>query len=127
MDHVAVERFEAHLDAELDRLHVSLRDGTYQAIVEADDGIGAVSYGVAFSSDTAAPRVRILPGVPLRVRVSEPAVLAFRIDGHAYRYEAARSGVATIPWSGSATRVRVVARDAAGNVSAPVLRVSRGR
>ena len=30
VDHVTVERFEAHLDAELDRLAASLRDGTYR-------------------------------------------------------------------------------------------------
>ena len=30
VDHVTVGRFEAHLDEELDRLHESLRDGTYR-------------------------------------------------------------------------------------------------
>ncbi len=30
VDHVTVEQFEAHLDAELDRLHESLRDGSYR-------------------------------------------------------------------------------------------------
>jgi len=104
-----------------------LRDGTYTAVVEADDGVAAGSYGMPFSSDTTPPRVRILPGPRLLVDVSEPAVLTFRIDGRPYRYEATRSGIVVVPWRGPATRVRVVARDGAGNVSAPVLRVSRPR
>jgi hypothetical protein len=101
-----------------------LRDGDYEAIVEAQDGVGAISYGVPFLSDTVAPRVRILPGGKLRIEVSEPAVLTLRIDGRALRHEVKRAGVVRIPWTGAAARVRAVAWDAAGNASGPVVRIA---
>jgi len=101
-----------------------IRDGSYEAVVEAQDGLGAISYGVPFISDTVAPGVRILPGRKLRIEVSEPAVLTLRIDGRALRYEAKRRGVFRIPWDGPATSVRVVAWDAAGNASSPVVRIA---
>jgi len=101
-----------------------LRDGGYEAIIEAQDGIGAISYGVPFVSDTVAPRLRILPSERLRIEVSEPAVLTLRIDGRALRYEAKRAGIVRIPWEGTAHRVRAVGWDAAGNASGPVVRIA---
>jgi hypothetical protein len=102
-----------------------LRDGEYEAVVEATGGAGTISFGVPFASDTTAPRVRILPGEGLRVDVSEAAVLTFLIDGQALRREVRRGGVVRIPWPGPATRVRVVAWDAAGNASGPAVRIQR--
>jgi hypothetical protein len=101
-----------------------LRDGDYEAIVEAQDGVGAISFGVPFLSDTVAPRVRILPGEKLRIEVSEPAVLTLRIDGRALRHEVKRAGVVRIPWTGAVARVRAVAWDAAGNASGPIVRIA---
>jgi len=101
-----------------------LRDGDYEAVVEANDGLGSISYGVPFASDTVAPRLRILRGERLRIELSEPAVLTLRIDGRALRYEAKRAGIVRIPWDGPASRVRAVAWDAAGNVSGPVVRIA---
>jgi hypothetical protein len=43
-----------------------------------------------------------------------------RIDGQTVQREVARPGVVRIPWTGKASRVRIVARDLAGNSSAPV-------
>ncbi len=103
----------------------TLRDGSYRAIVDVDDGVGAISYGVPFVSDTVAPRVRFLPGLRLRLAVSEPAVLTLRVDGQALKREVHQAGTVGIPWSGVARRVRVVAWDAAGNASRPVVRVLR--
>ncbi|MGH3065292.1 MAG: N-acetylmuramoyl-L-alanine amidase [Gaiellaceae bacterium] len=102
----------------------ALRDGEYEAIVEAQDSAGGISYGVPFVSDTAAPRLRFLQGSRLRVALSEPAVLTLRIDGRALRYEAKRAGIVRIPWGVPARRVRAVAWDAAGNSSGPVVRVA---
>ncbi len=102
-----------------------LRDGEYRAVVEATGGVGVISYGVPFLSDTVAPRVRILPGKRLRVEVSEPSTLTFVIDGQSLRREVRKAGIAGIPWSGPAARVRVVAWDAAGNASGPVVRIQR--
>jgi hypothetical protein len=101
-----------------------LRDGGYEAIVEANDALGSISYGAPFLADTVAPRARILPGEKLRIELSEPAVLTLRIDGRALRYEAKRAGIVRIPWDGRARRVRAVAWDAAGNVSGPVVRIA---
>ncbi|HKX47263.1 MAG TPA: N-acetylmuramoyl-L-alanine amidase [Gaiellaceae bacterium] len=103
-----------------------VRDGEYTAVVEATAGPGAIAFGVPFVVDSTPPRVRILPGKGLRVRVSEPSVLTFVIDGQGLRREVKRGGVIRIPWAGPAARVRVVAWDAAGNSSGPVVRVRRG-
>jgi hypothetical protein len=100
-------------------------DGAYQAVVDATDAVGTVSFASQFVSDTTPPVVRILPGKPLRMGVSEPATLTLRIDGAIVRRVVMRAGVVRIPWSGPATRVRVVAEDLAGNVGAPVVRVAK--
>ncbi|MEX2613118.1 MAG: hypothetical protein WD380_06045, partial [Gaiellaceae bacterium] len=100
--------------------------GTYSAVVEATDAVvGTTSVAVPFTSDTTAPRVRVFPGRPLRVEVNEPALVTLRIDGAVRRREVKRPGVVRIPWSGRAARVRVVAQDAAGNTSKPVVRIER--
>jgi hypothetical protein len=102
-----------------------LRDGEYTAVVEAAGESGTIAFGLPFAADATAPRVRILPGRGLRVEVSEPAVLTFVIDGQSLKREVNRGGVVRIPWAGPADRVRVVAWDAAGNSSGPVVRVRR--
>jgi N-acetylmuramoyl-L-alanine amidase-like protein len=103
----------------------SLHDSEYQAVVEADVGTGPVSFGVPFVSDSTAPRVRILSGVGVKVAVSEPSTLTFVIDGSSLRRVVKEAGTVRIPWPGPGRRVRVVAWDAAGNASAPAVRVRR--
>ena len=102
-----------------------VRDGEYTAIVEAVGGVGAISYGAPFVADSTVPRVRVLPGRGIRVEVSEAAMLTLVVDGQALKREVRRAGIVRIPWSGQATRVRVVAWDAAGNTSGPVVRIRR--
>ena len=102
-----------------------LRDGEYDAVVEATGEVGTIAYAVPFVADSTAPRVRFLPATGIRLDVSEPAVLTLVVDGQAFRREVKRAGVFRIPWAGLATRVRVVAWDAAGNSSGPVLRIRR--
>jgi flagellar hook assembly protein FlgD len=103
-----------------------LRDGTYAAVLEATDAVvGMVSVEVPFTSDTTPPRVRILPARGIRIEVSEPAMLFLTIDGARREREVKRAGVVRVRWEGAARRVRVVARDAAGNTSRPVVRVRR--
>ena len=104
----------------------ALRDGSYGAVVEVTDAVGTVSYTAPFLVDTTAPRISFLSGRGIRLRLSEPASLTLRIDGQAVERDVARAGVVRIPWAGTAGRVRVVARDAAGNTSQPVLRVRAG-
>ena len=102
-----------------------LRDGEYDAVVEAVGGVGPISFALPFVADSTAPRVRILPGRALRVEVSEPAMLTFVIDGRPLKREVKKAGTVRIPWQEPAARVRVVAWDAAGNSSAPVFRTRR--
>ena len=102
-----------------------LRDGAYTAVVEASGAAGAISFGVPFLADSTPPRVRILPNEGVKVSVSEPSVLTLVIDGQAVRREVKRAGVVRIPWAGPASRVRVVAWDAAGNSSGPAVRIRR--
>ena len=102
-----------------------VRDGVYSVVVEARDTLGATSVAAAFASDSTPPRVRILPGSPLRVEVSEPAALTLRVDGSVIRQEAGRAGIVRIRWRGAAARVRAVAWDEAGNRSELALRVAQ--
>jgi hypothetical protein len=104
----------------------ALRDGSYAAVVETQDAIGTVSHDSLFAVDTKPPRVRFLSGRGIRLSVSEPSMLTLQIDGRRVRREVLRAGTVRVPWSGSAIRVRVVARDAAGNDSAPLSRIRRG-
>jgi hypothetical protein len=99
-----------------------LLDGSYEAVVEATDPVGLSSFRLPFASDTRAPVVRVLKGRPLRVWLSEPATLTMRVDGVSLRQEARRAGEIRVAWRGPASTVRVVAWDAAGNVSRPALR-----
>ncbi len=103
----------------------TLRDGEYSAVVEATNEFGVISYGVPFVSDTVAPRVRFLPGKRLIFEVSEPAVLTLVIDGRSARREVSKAGTVRIPGAGAARRIRVVAWDAAGNSSGPVVGIRR--
>jgi N-acetylmuramoyl-L-alanine amidase len=107
------------------RVNGFVKDGEYRVLIEATTATGVISYGAPFVADTVAPRVRVLPGKRLTVEVSEPSMLTFVIDGRALRREVRKAGVVRIPWSGPATHVRVVAWDAAGNRSGPVIRVQR--
>jgi hypothetical protein len=99
-----------------------LLDGDYEAIVEATDAVGLSTLRLPFLSDTRKPSVRVLKGRPLRLWVSEPSLLTLRVNGVPLRQEAKRAGELRIAWRGPAGRVRVVAWDAAGNVSAPAVR-----
>src|SRR5206468_12676869 len=58
-----------------------LLDGSYDVSVEATDAVGTSTLDAPFSSDTHAPVVRVLAGRPLRVWVSEPALLTLRMNG----------------------------------------------
>jgi hypothetical protein len=101
-----------------------LRDGSYSAVVEASDRVaGSVSVDVPFASDTVVPRVRFVPHRFIRLEVSEPGRLLLRIDGARVEREVRKAGVVRVRWQGAARKVRVVAEDAAGNRSKPLLRV----
>jgi hypothetical protein len=99
-----------------------LLDGAYNAVVEATDELGTSSIALPFASDTRRPVVRVLPGKPLRLWVSEPATLTIRISGRTLRQDVARAGIVRVTGAPRAGRVRAVAWDAAGNASLPAMR-----
>jgi hypothetical protein len=99
-----------------------LLDGGYTAVVEATDPVGTTALEAPFASDTRPPTVRVLPGRPLRVWVSEPATVTLRADGRSLRVVSRRAGAVRVPGVGAASNVRAVAWDSAGNASAPVRR-----
>jgi hypothetical protein len=102
-----------------------IKDGDYSLTVEASDPlVGAVSVAVPFSVDSTAPQVRFLPARGIRLEVSEPGRLFLRIDGARVEREVRKAGAVRVPWDGAANRVRVVAEDAAGNRSKPMLRAA---
>jgi hypothetical protein len=102
-----------------------LRDGSYQAVVEASTEVGTISFAVPFDSDTQAPRVRVRSLRPLQVEVSEPARLKLWVNGRIVWKDVKRAGAMRIRWSGRVRKVRVVGWDAVGNVSLPVVVVAR--
>jgi hypothetical protein len=92
-----------------------LKDGKYGAVLTALNDVGTVVHTVLFRIDTVAPELRALSFRGLRFRVSEAATVRLTLNGKLVT-RAVRAGV----FSFHATRVRsvrIVALDAAGNVS----------
>jgi hypothetical protein len=96
-----------------------LLDGVYEAVVEATDPIATSSVTLPFSSDTRDPKLRIVQRNPLKVWVSEPALLQLRFGTRTVKREATAAGTLTIPKLPRLGVVRVVAWDPAGNKSIP--------
>jgi hypothetical protein len=92
-----------------------LKDGKYGAVLTALNDVGTVVHTVLFRIDTVAPELRALSFRGLRFRASEAATVRLTLNGKLVT-RAVRAGV----FSFHATRVRsvrIVALDAAGNVS----------
>jgi N-acetylmuramoyl-L-alanine amidase len=99
-----------------------LLDGEYEAVVEAIDAFATTTVAVPFSSDTRAPRVRIVQRSPLRLWVSEPATVTMRFGARRLVYQALVLGEARVLKAPRLGLVRAVAWDAAGNKSKPASR-----
>jgi hypothetical protein len=98
-----------------------LRDGQLSAVVQVTDELGTISYSLQFTADTAPPRLRVLPARRLRIEISEPVALKAWINGELLSRDVQRARTLTIPWAEPIRRVRAVAWDRAGNVSAPLI------
>jgi len=97
-----------------------LRDGDYEAEVIATNELGPVSQRAQFSVDTTPPTVRLYSLRPLRLRVYEPVRLTVQVNGKWRTIDRTRPGLVPVPAT-SVRMLRVVARDAAGNASAPLI------
>jgi hypothetical protein len=101
--------------------HGRLRDGDYEAEVIAKTVLGSVSQRTSFSVDTSPPALRLYSRRPLRVRVWEPVRLAIQLNGKWTSIDRKRPGLVPIPAPAGVRKLRVVARDAAGNASVPLM------
>jgi N-acetylmuramoyl-L-alanine amidase len=93
-----------------------LKDGKYAGVFTATNELGTVVHTALFRIDTVAPDLRALSFRGLRFRVSEPATVRLTLNGKLVTRTITRAGV----FSFRARRVRtarIVAQDAAGNVS----------
>jgi hypothetical protein len=92
-----------------------LKDGKYGAVLTALNDVGTVVHTVLFRIDTVAPELRALSFRGLRFRVSEAATVRLTLNGKLVT-RAVRAGVFSFH-AARVRRVRIVAQDAAGNVS----------
>ena len=100
--------------------HGPLRDGDYQVEVIARNELGSVAQRAPFAVDTTPPTVRLVSVSPLRVRVLEPVRLTIKLNGKWSTIDRKRPGIVPIP-AATVRTLRVVARDAAGNASPPLM------
>jgi len=90
-------------------------DGRYAGVLTATNEIGTVRHTALFAIDTTAPQLRAISFRRLRFTVSEPAAIRLVLNGKRIT-RTVRAG--SFSFRASRVRsVRIVARDAAGNVS----------
>ena len=97
------------------------RDGEYEVEVMATNELGAVAQRATFSVDTTPPGLRLFSLRPLRVRVWEPVRLTIQLNGRWRTIDRGRPGLVPIQSPATVRTLRVVARDAVGNASAPLI------
>lgn len=93
-----------------------LKDGKYAGVLTATNELGTVAHTALFRIDTVAPDLRALSFRGLRFRVSEPATVRLTLNGKLVTRTITRAGVFSFRAQRVRT-VRIVAQDAAGNVS----------
>jgi hypothetical protein len=93
-----------------------LKDGKYAGVLTATNDVGSVTHTALFRIDTVAPDLRALSFRGLRFRVSEPATVRLTLNGTLVT-RSVRAGVFSFRRVGRVRSVRIVAQDAAGNVS----------
>ncbi len=94
-------------------------DGPYTAVIEATDTVGTGTTTLPFLRDANPPRLR-LASRPARLWVSEAAAVTVRVNGSVRRLEALGPGYLALTGVKRVRSLVAVARDAAGNRSAPL-------
>jgi N-acetylmuramoyl-L-alanine amidase len=98
-------------------------EGEYTAILRATSAVATVAQRVEFAVDTTAPRFKLITVQGPLFSINEPATItAVFDDTRKVVVRRLRPGRFTIPSGGSFTRMRVTARDFAGNETAPISR-----
>src|SRR5439155_26936778 len=92
-----------------------LRDGRYAGVLTATDELGPVTHTTPIRIDTVAPRLRAISFRGLRFTVSEPATIRLTLNGRRI-VRTVRTGPFSFRVPVVRT-VRIVAQDAAGNLS----------
>jgi N-acetylmuramoyl-L-alanine amidase len=92
-----------------------VKDGKYAGVLTATNDVGTVVHTVLFRIDRVPPQLRALSFRRLRFRVSEAATIRLTLNGRLVT-RTVRAGVFSFR-AGTVRSVRIVARDAAGNVS----------
>jgi hypothetical protein len=91
--------------------------------VRATTPVSTVVQTVDFALDLTAPRLLLVSAPELRFSINEPADLTVTLDGsRIVRVRRLTPGRFTVPSGGPFTTIRAVARDFAGNETAPLLR-----
>jgi len=94
-------------------------DGRYRATLTIGTPPLAYTESVPLAVDTLAPRLVLVSRAPLRLRVDEKASIRGTVNGKRIA-TSAKPGVFRLGFRGSVRTLRLLARDAAGNDSAPV-------
>jgi hypothetical protein len=93
-----------------------LKDGKYGAVLTATNDVGTVVHTVLFRIDTVAPALQALSFSGLRFRVSEAGTVSLTVNGKRVT-RVVRAGLFSFRPPARVRSVRIVAHDAAGNVS----------
>jgi hypothetical protein len=94
-----------------------LRDGDYTLVLEVTDEVATTRIAFPLTSDTTAPRLRLVSRTPPRIAVSEPATVRLRVNGAVRRLRITEAGTVTIPGVRGVRTLIASARDAVGNRS----------
>jgi hypothetical protein len=100
-----------------------LGTGEYVAVVRATTSVSTVVQTMEFGIDLVPPRLQLVSRSQPQLRVSEPADVTVVFDGtRTVRVRRLVPGRFNVPAGGTFTSFRAVARDFAGNESAPLAR-----
>jgi N-acetylmuramoyl-L-alanine amidase-like protein/flagellar hook capping protein FlgD len=100
-----------------------LGTGEYLAVVRATTPVSTVVQTMEFAIDLVRPRLQLVSAAQPQLRVNEPADVTVVFDGtRTVRVRRLVPGRFNVPAGGAFTSFRAVARDFAGNESAPLTR-----
>jgi hypothetical protein len=91
------------------------RNGTYAAMLTTSSDVGTVTRSILFRVDTIAPQLRVLSWGRLRFSISEAALVRLTVN-RKLMTRSVRAGVFSLSVP-RVRSVRIVAQDAAGNLS----------